>query len=132
MKKFIIPIIANIIAFVCVPIACTFLDSETLKEIWVLILVVGNSAYFFVQSNAFARKHKELVPLFIINIVTMILYMYIYLSNVNITFILFYCVMMMLGMRDGDNRRKYKEQLQKLVENAEDLEKTEQTLDNNE
>lgn len=119
MKKFALPILANIVAFVGVPVACSFLESETLKEIWVLILVIGNSAYFFVQSNLFARKYKNLVELFVINVATMLLYMFFYIGQISLTFLIFYTVMIMLGMRDGNNRLKFKENLKILLESQE-------------
>ncbi|MFI3116104.1 MAG: hypothetical protein R3Y12_08205 [Clostridia bacterium] len=119
MKKFALPILANIVAFVGVPVACSFLESETLKEIWVLILVIGNSAYFFVQSNLFARKYKNLVELFVINVATILLYMFFYIGQISLTFLIFYTVMIMLGMRDGNNRLKFKENLKILLESQE-------------
>lgn len=119
MKKFALPILANMVAFVGVPVACSFLESETLKEIWVLILVIGNSAYFFVQSNLFARKYKNLVELFVINVATMLLYMFFYIGQISLTFLIFYTVMIMLGMRDGNNRLKFKENLKILLESQE-------------
>lgn len=115
MKKFALPIIANIIAFACVPIACSFLDTETLRQIWVLIIVIGNSAYFFVQSNIYARYNKNIAEIFVINIITMLLYMHIYLGEITLTFLIFYTVMMILGLRDGNNRLKYREQLKQLA-----------------
>lgn len=109
MKKFIIPILCNILMLAVIPFAFGFLDEETSKSAWVGMLVVGNSAYFFIQGQFFSSKHKGGWQLVIINILSTMCYMYVFITQIVLLYVAFYTMMMAFGIRVGSNKRKLDE-----------------------
>ncbi|MFI3228459.1 MAG: hypothetical protein R3Y09_13805 [Clostridia bacterium] len=106
MKKFILPVIANIIILAVLPFSFDFLDEGTAKSAWIGMMVVGNSVYFFVQGQFYSTKYKQGWILILINLISTLLYMYIFITQIVWLYIAFYTVMMALGMRVGSNKRK--------------------------
>lgn len=107
MKKFILPIVGNIIVLGVLPFLFDFLDDETAKSAWIGMMVVGNSIYFFIQGQFYATKYKQGYILIIINILSTMCYMYVFITQIVYLYIGFYTLMMALGMRVGSNKRKF-------------------------
>ena len=107
MKKYMLPIIFNLIILIIVPF---FMKSQSgAKDVFIGMIVFGNSIYFFIQSQLFSSRNKKVGGLIMINCLFIIAFMLIFLKQIVALYIGFYLIMMVLGIRIGSNTRRINE-----------------------
>lgn len=104
MKKFIYLIIANICMLFLLPVAIKMSGGQ--DSTLAYTVVFGNSIYFLVQSQIYSSKFDKPWLGMALNIPFILAYMFLYLGQFVINYLIFYVVMMFLGIRLGSVKKK--------------------------
>lgn len=113
MKKFLYLALANIAFLFLLPILIKHTEGENANNLIAQLVVLGNSLYFMFQSQFIASKNDKPWIYAIFNLPFILVYMYVFLAQIVPTYLIFYYVMMFLGIRIGSIKKKISDMQQK-------------------